>query len=103
MLLFFARCKRCSAIEAYDIALGTSIKPQQFKKIVANQIKSNRYSAILAMVDLTDFSSHTLPNLLEGTAHKYSQIILIGNKFDLLPPVGIGKYGGFINVFRREF
>ena len=108
MFYVHCRCKRCSAIEAYDIALATTMKPKHFKRMVAGHIKSNKNSAVLAMVDLTDLTNETIPNLLQDTVHKNSQIILLGNKFDLFPPVSdvlgaylMKLYGSFIDTRKR--
>ena len=76
------RCQRCYIMKKYDVALKVTVSPEDYPKTIAH-LKEKR-AIVIIIVDLTDFPGSVWPDILnELGANK--QILLVGNKVDLLP------------------
>lgn len=90
-----AICQRCFLLTHHQKALNITMSKEEYKKIVS-RIKSEK-ALVLLIVDLLDLPDSIVPDLPELVG-KNKQIIVLGNKVDLLP----GDSQNYLQRIRRQ-
>ncbi|XP_058794555.1 nitric oxide-associated protein 1 [Phymastichus coffea] len=79
-------CQRCHFMKNYDTCLDVRVSPKEYPKLL-EQINDNPKALVILLVDLTDFPCSIWPELPSLIGPKRN-VIVIGNKIDLLPVDG---------------
>ncbi|KAL0269543.1 UNVERIFIED_CONTAM: hypothetical protein PYX00_007243 [Menopon gallinae] len=87
-------CQRCSILKEHDVALGITVNPAEYEKILEN-LKTKSSLLILLILDLLDFPCSIWPRILNIIGKR--PVYVVGNKIDLL----CGKGSDFLNHVNR--
>ncbi|XP_078668356.1 nitric oxide-associated protein 1-like [Branchiostoma floridae x Branchiostoma belcheri] len=82
------KCQRCVLLTNHKIALDVQVSRDHYVEVLA-PLKEKKNALIILMVDLLDFPCSIFTNLLDLVG-KDKWLVVVGNKFDLLPPDGSG-------------
>ncbi|XP_078586987.1 nitric oxide-associated protein 1-like isoform X2 [Branchiostoma floridae x Branchiostoma japonicum] len=80
------KCQRCVLLANHKIALDVQVSRDHYVEVLS-PLKEKKNTLIILMVDLLDFPCSIFPNLLDLVG-KEKWLVVVGNKFDLLPPDG---------------
>ncbi|XP_066277995.1 nitric oxide-associated protein 1-like isoform X2 [Branchiostoma lanceolatum] len=80
------KCQRCVLLTNHKIALDVQVSRDHYVEVLS-PLKDKKNALVILMVDLLDFPCSIFPNLLDLVG-KDKWLLVVGNKFDLLPPDG---------------
>lgn len=93
-------CQRCYIIKEYKVALKVNVSPEDYPKTIEHL--RDKKALVLLVVDLLDYPGSVWPGILELLGSN-KQIILVGNKFDMIVPDSDKYYRNITNTMRAEF
>ncbi|XP_030621361.1 nitric oxide-associated protein 1 [Chanos chanos] len=90
-----ATCQRCFLLVHHQKALNVTMTKEEYRNIVG-RIQSEK-ALVLKIVDLLDIPHSIIPDLLELVG-KNKQIVILGNKVDLIP----GDSENYLQRIKRQ-
>ena len=75
-------CQRCFHLTHYEDALHVTLSSEEYLNSLSDLI--SKRALVLLMVDVLDFPSSLFPNISQLISRR-SEVMIIGNKADLLP------------------
>ncbi|XP_013420504.1 nitric oxide-associated protein 1-like [Lingula anatina] len=95
-----AHCQRCHMMTHFNLALNVQVSPKEYPQIIS-ELKTQKTSLVILLVDLLDLSNSFIDNLWDHIGNQH-ELIILGNKVDLLPRDYFGWFERIEASFKRH-